>query len=157
MWDLRIDGGRFKKTTTTTGGDGRAALRWPAGATVNNLQVTARKAGFVPYVIHWDDRAHPIRLPAVKLLRLVPGVAIGGVVQDEAGQPVAGARSRCMPRRPRRNASHYSLDLAETRTDDQGRWRFDDAPADLTDVNVQIQAPRIPPRAAGRRRATSTR
>ena len=67
VWQLRINDGRFTKTTNSTDADGRAVLEWPRGATVNGLQVTARKAGFVPYVIHWDDSAHPLRLPAVKV------------------------------------------------------------------------------------------
>lgn len=141
-WDLRVDGGRFTKTTATTGEDGRAALPWPARATINNLHITARKAGFVPYMICWDDRVHPVRLPAVKLIKLVSGVAIGGVVQDEAGRPVAGARIRVSAPPTETESQFYNTMLFETRTDDQGRWRFDDAPRDLSDVNVWVEATR---------------
>ena len=50
-WQLRINNGRFKTTKNSTDRDGRAVLEWPEGATVNGLNMTARKAGFVPYSI----------------------------------------------------------------------------------------------------------
>ena len=99
-WQLRINSGKLNKTTNTTGNDGKAVLDWPKAATVNSLSVTARKPGFAPYFIDWDDSAHPVRLPASKVLRLVPGITIGGIVNDEAGNPVAGAK--ILPRRRRR-------------------------------------------------------
>ena len=51
-WRLRINHGRYQDDEeSTTNGDGRAVLEWPGGATVNGLEVTVRKAGFVPYFI----------------------------------------------------------------------------------------------------------
>ena len=143
VWELRVNDGRYHKTTSSTGGDGRATLEWPRGATVNGLQVTARRAGFVPYLIRWDDNAHPLRLPAVKVLRFVPGITIGGVVNDEAGKPVAGAKITVNAPPTESEVSYYRLALAETTTDSRGRWRVDDAPADLLGVNVLVQAPRF--------------
>lgn len=139
-WNLRINNEKYKKTTTTTGGDGRAALEWPGGATVNGITVTARKAGYVPYVVRWDDNTRPLRLPAVKVLRFVPGITIGGVVKDEAGKPVVGAKITVYAPPTETEASHYSTDLVEASTDDQGRWRVDDVPADLNRVSVAAQA-----------------
>jgi beta-lactamase regulating signal transducer with metallopeptidase domain len=140
---LRINGGRFTKTTSTTGPDGRASLEWSKGATVNTLWLTARKPGFVPYTIHLDDRSHPLRLPAVKVLRFVPGITIGGVVRDEAGTPVAGAKITAHAPPTEKESSGYSVPFAETTTDAQGRWRVDDAPVDLIGVNVGVEAPRF--------------
>ncbi len=141
VWQLRINSGRFTKTTTSTGPDGRASLDWPKDATVNGLHLTARKSGFVPYSIDWDDRSHPLRLPAVKELRFVPGITIGGVVRDEAGKPVAGAKISANAPPTEKESSGYSIPFAETTTDAQGRWRVDDAPADLVSVNVGVEAP----------------
>jgi hypothetical protein len=91
-WSLRINGGRFTRTTSATGPNGLAVLEWPKGATVNALQVTVRKAGFAPYMIILNDSVHPIRLAATKQIRLVPGTTLGGVVKDEAGKPVSNAK-----------------------------------------------------------------
>jgi len=142
-WRLRINQGRYKKTTSSTGADGKAVLEWPRGATVNGLELAARKPGFVPYTIRWDDRAHPLRPPAAKVLRLVSGVSIGGVVKDEAGQPVAGAKITVNAPPTETEASYYSIQIAEIRTDGAGRWRFDDAPTDFTRMNVNVEAPRF--------------
>ena len=77
-WQLQINHGRFKTTNNSTDRDGRAVLEWPEGATVNGLNMTARKAGFVPYSIHWADTNRPLRLPGVKEIRCVTGVADRG-------------------------------------------------------------------------------
>ncbi len=98
VWSLRVNGGRWKRTTNSIGGDGRTILEWPKGATVNGLQLTARKEGFVPYTILWDDSTHPLLLPAVKVLRLVPGVTIGGVVTGRGRPP--GRRGQDHGQRP---------------------------------------------------------
>ncbi len=139
-WSLRINNGRYKKTGSSTGGDGRAVLEWPKWATVNGIQVTVRKAGFVPYVIRLDDNIRPVHLPAVKVLRLVPGITIGGVVQDEAGKPVAGAKITVYAPPAESGISHYRFDLADLISDAQGRWKVDAAPVDLAGVNIQISA-----------------
>src|SRR5262249_8537110 len=65
-WRLRINQGKSQDTKSTTNGDGRALLEWPRGATLNDLEVTVRKTGFVSYFINWKDSAHPLRLPALK-------------------------------------------------------------------------------------------
>jgi len=140
VWELRINNGRFKKTTATTGPDGRAVLEWPRGAKVNGLELAVRKAGLAPYTIYLDDNAHPLRVPAVKVLRLVPGITIGGLVHDEAGNPVAGAKITVNARPSESELSYFSVTIAETTTDAQGRWRVQHAPADLVGVNVAVAA-----------------
>ena len=142
-WQLRINGGELNKTTSTTGSDGKAALDWPNAATVNSLSVTARKPGFAPLIIHWADSAHVVRLPASKSLRLVPGITIGGIVRDETGNPVAGATIKVFAPPTESEPTYVHFTIVETTTNAQGRWRYDDAPANLRGVNVGIQAPRF--------------
>ena len=142
-WQLRINSGKLNKTTSTTGSDGKAVLDWPKTATVNSLSVTVRKPGFAPCIIHWADSAHPVRLPASKVLRLAPGVTIGGFVRDEAGNPVAGATIKVQAPPTESEQSYVRFTVFETTTDAQGRWRIDDAPADLSGVHVGIQARRF--------------
>lgn len=141
VWQLRINNGRYQRKTNSTDLDGRAVLEWPKGATVNGLTVTARKTGFVPYVIRWDDNTHPLRFPSVKVLRFVPGITIGGVVNDEAGKPVVAARIKVNGPPTESEESYYSTDLAEALTDALGRWRVNVVPSDLNLVSVNVQAP----------------
>jgi RNA polymerase sigma factor (sigma-70 family) len=153
-WQLRVNNGRYKTTKSSTDRDGRAVLEWPSGATVNGLNVTARKPGFVPYSIWWDDTNHPLRLPAVKEIRCVNGAPIGGIVKDEAGAPVAGAKITVQAPPAETELSYYRFNLVETTTDAQGRWRFDDAPADLSGVFFQIEARRFLPASGAASRKT---
>ncbi len=139
-WRLAINRGKHQDTKSTTNGDGRAVLEWPRGATVSMLEVTVRKAGVVAYFINWNDKAHPLRLPAFKEVRLVTGIAIGGVVKDEAGAPVAGARVYVLAPPNETEGLNYGFTLAEATTDAAGRWRVDQAPANLVGVHVQIRA-----------------
>jgi beta-lactamase regulating signal transducer with metallopeptidase domain len=142
-WQLRINNGRFQTTKNSTDRDGRTVLEWPGGATVNGLIMTARKPGFGPYSIDWDDALHPLHLPAVKEIRCVAGVPIGGVVKDEAGAPVAGARITVLAPPAETERSFHHFNLVVTTTDAQGRWRFDDAPTDLSGMSFYIDAPRL--------------
>jgi beta-lactamase regulating signal transducer with metallopeptidase domain len=142
-WGLRINNGRYQWTRNSTGADGRAVLEWPRGATFDSLDVWAQKAGFAAYLISWDNSAHMFRLPAVKVLRFVPGVAIGGVVKDETGKPVAGAKITVNASPTESEGSPHNLSLADIATDAQGRWRVDDAPTDLAGVIVSVQAARF--------------
>ena len=140
VWRLRINQGKYKETKNSTDGDGRAVLEWPAGAAVNGLEVTVRKPGFVPYSFNRDDRSRPLQLPSVKELRLVPGIPIGGLVKDESGTPVAGAKITVNAPPSDSDRTGYNFPIAETTTDADGRWRFDDAPPDLVAVSFHVQA-----------------
>jgi RNA polymerase sigma factor (sigma-70 family) len=142
-WRLGINHGKHQDKKSTTNGDGLAVLNWAGGATVNGLEVTVRKAGFVSYFINWKDSAHPLHLPAFKEIRLVTGIAIGGVVKDEAGGPVAGARIEVLAPPNETEESNYGFTVAEATTDATGRWRVDHAPASPAGVSVQIRAPRF--------------
>ena len=142
-WRLWINHGKHQDTKSTTNGDGLAVLNWPGGATVNGLEVTVRKAGFVSYFINWKDSAHPLHLPAFKEIRLATGIAIGGVVTDESGTPVAGARIEVLAPPNETEESNYGFTVAEATTDATGRWRVDHAPASPAGVSVKIWAPRF--------------
>ena len=50
-----------------------------------------KKPGYVELSLYWGDRNHAISLPESQEARLELGVPISGVVQDEAGKPIARA------------------------------------------------------------------
>ena len=62
------------------------------GATVHSLSFTARAPELVPIHVFWSDERHPLELPPLKELRFEPGTVISGIVQNEAGQPIDGAK-----------------------------------------------------------------
>ncbi len=132
--------GEPRKETVTTGKDGTTAIEWPAGITIHSLRLNVKKPRYVAMEFYWSDVRHAISLPESQLVRLELGVPIRGVVQDEAGKPIAGADVTAWTsvemEQPR---SGYAL--GTTKTDEQGRWRIDDAPANLSPVGVEVSHP----------------
>ncbi len=65
--------------------------------------------------------------------------------RDESGHPIAGVRLEfTMPLTwPRR--ANWVFRAAELSTDDQGRWSWNEAPADCTNVGIQIRHPNYLP------------
>ena len=87
----------------------------------------------VPIHIIWDDDRHPMQLPAQKELRFEPGTTIGGIVKDEAGQPIEGATVNVHAPPTEYEGTNYVFTLGSPKTDAQGRWRLDVAPKDLAE------------------------
>ncbi len=131
-----------KETTTVrTGEDGRATVEYPPDVRIAYFEITARKAGLVPVCIVWDDRQHPVVMPATKELRFETATAIGGVVRDEGGRPIAGALVALCGRPTEIESMHRVFTLGSVESDAQGRWRLDVAPRDLGGVSVHASHP----------------
>jgi protocatechuate 3,4-dioxygenase beta subunit len=123
--------------TLRTDAEGKAELIWPSGTAIPSLRLTTRKAGFVPVNYYWRGDQNRIALPKELEIKLQPGFKVGGMVQDEKGLPIAGARVNLyMPSALPR--SGYSFSLATLTTDRMGQWSFDNAPKDLSNVNANI-------------------
>ncbi|MHB1556653.1 MAG: carboxypeptidase regulatory-like domain-containing protein [Isosphaeraceae bacterium] len=135
-------GGVAQKSTASTAEDGTATIEWKAGAKVERLHVTARAAGFAPVMVVWSRDRHPKGLPAEKLLRFERGVAIGGVVKDAEGQPIAGATVDLSAQATDSDWNDVAnFGLGSVPTDDRGRWRLEHAPRDLGHVWVSATKP----------------
>jgi beta-lactamase regulating signal transducer with metallopeptidase domain/peroxiredoxin len=141
-YTARIGDGKFLEATIMTGDDGTTAIEWPAGATIHKLWITARAPKLVPIHILWDDERHPIKLPVEKELRFEPGTTIGGIVKDEAGQPIAGATVEVHAPPTEYEGRNYVFRLGSLTTDALGRWRLDVAPKNLADVGTWVEHPR---------------
>ncbi len=125
----------------TTDEDGSATISWAPGARIDQLWITARKPKHVPIFILWDGERRPIRLPASKELRLEPGTTMGGIVKDEAGQPVPGATVEVNGPPTESELPNYAFSIGTARTDEQGQWRLDVAPRDLAGISASVTHP----------------
>jgi hypothetical protein len=103
----------------------------------------------VPTTVTWAAAPRGEGIPGEYLMALERGTTIGGVVTDEAGKPIAGADVTLMLERegdrslglttvPGERASLYDVHV---KTDPEGRWHFDQAPARLARVAVQLSHP----------------
>ncbi len=133
--------GEPRKETVTTGKEGTASIEWPAGITIRFLCLNVKKPGYVGQFLYWDNRNHAISLPESQEARLELGVPISGVVQDEAGKPIAQASVTAMATATEGEAPHYGYELGTAKTDEQGRWHIDDAPANVSGVSLHVRHP----------------
>ena len=130
-----------RKGSVHTDKDGMATIDYAPNSSVKSLGITASVPKRVPIFMHWDHSGQPVHLPASKELRLQPGTVIGGIVKDEGGKPIAGATIIRSMSLTEWDGSWVDWRFDGPRTDEQGRWRMDDAPADLADVYMKVVHP----------------
>ncbi len=140
------DGPAFRGTTDDRG---HCAVPIPPDAEKSrHFGVNVWKDGFVPVSVLWGStREFEFEgVPASYTVILDRGVPIGGVVRDEQGRPVAGARVFPTFAGTRRSEIEY-LDLPPdlgVSTDAQGRWNASILPALCTtgEIGVRVEHPR---------------
>jgi beta-lactamase regulating signal transducer with metallopeptidase domain/protocatechuate 3,4-dioxygenase beta subunit len=133
--------GEPRKQTVSTGKEGTASIEWPPGITVRFVGLDVKKPGYVKLSLYWDDRNHAISLPESHEARLEPGVPIRGVVEDEVGKPIAQACVTAMAWPTAGEERQYVYELGTAKTDEQGHWRIDDAPANVSGVGLHVRHP----------------
>jgi peroxiredoxin/uncharacterized GH25 family protein len=129
--------------------NGRAEIELPK--TLYILRLWSRKDAYVPLFAHWEDRmsADQRVIPDEFTFSMQKGMAIGGVVKDENGKPVAGAKVEVMYAhdvRDQLNRLSNDIWLAEgddaATTDAEGRWSLNDVPpGDETRIQVKLSHP----------------
>lgn len=123
----RSGGWKGPTTRGTTDAQGYCSVPVPpASRTSREFAVHAFKDGFVPIKVLWGyNREFEFEgVPASYTLILDRGTPIGGIVRDDQGRPVAGAR--VYPYISGNRGEIESIELpgdASFATDDEGRWR----------------------------------
>ena len=128
----------------TTGTDGLATISLPA-TLPQYLSVRVRKDGFVPKLITWRLDQPSFTLPNDFTLKMEKAQTIGGVVRNDDGQPVEGAKVVLIIRGSSMGgvAQQVFNDIWERRvtTEKDGKWHFDEAPSDLRPLQVRLEHP----------------
>src|SRR5487761_1405848 len=128
---------------------GEAKIQLPKTLTI--LRIWARSDRYVPLFAGWwpEHQVNDSAIPEEFSFRLSKGSVIGGVVKNEDGQPIEGAKVEVMrvdraddtKERPVVDTWLAFGDAART-TDADGRWTLDNVPADeLTQVLLKISHP----------------
>ncbi len=72
--------------------DERGEVRFDVPETLYIFRLWARTKGYVPLFAHWEEEDDPEEnLPKEFTFRLERGTVIGGIIRDQAGQPIQGA------------------------------------------------------------------
>ncbi len=125
-----------------TSDEGTAGLHWPARSKFGGLFMSCQKDGFVPIRCLWrDHRAPDEQIPKQLDLQFETGKWIGGVVQDQGGRPIEGATVKVSTGVHRPRPALYWRNVAEIKTDGDGRWKWKGVPDDLSYYSVDIEHP----------------
>jgi beta-lactamase regulating signal transducer with metallopeptidase domain len=119
----------------TCDAEGQAVVQLPR--TLHLLRLWASKAGYVPLFAHWEQeelQQDKNAIPDLFTFHLPKGTTIGGVVINEDGRPIAGAKVgvQCQGHQNDKQRVFTSVSLAggdDARvTDTHGRWTLDNVP-----------------------------
>jgi protocatechuate 3,4-dioxygenase beta subunit len=125
-----------------TGEDGICTIELPEQA-LPTLVLTAFRDDYAPRILRWAVD-HGDDLPSNYTLALEKGITIGGIVRNEHGEPVPGAKVTLQAGSSGYDASArewsaLNRDQFEVRTDGKGVWCCGFAPADLSDITIHVQ------------------
>ncbi len=122
--------------------DENGIASWEMPGSAHSLQLYARADGYVSMYANWSrEELAREKLPVDFTFQMTPGIEMGGIVVDEDGQPISGAKVdvRYLSE-PKQNVgrSRFPISLAEDEvgtaavTDEEGRWTINNAHNDST-------------------------
>jgi protocatechuate 3,4-dioxygenase beta subunit len=139
---VRID--RQKEVLTKTDANGAVDIPLPKEE-VKYLSLACDQAPYVPQVAQWRRYANPLRIPAQYEMDLAAGLPISGRIEDESGQPVAGAEVEAAIFEPRSSSpsfsNQYDLWFHKAKSDAQGKWRLERFPESLDGLSMRVSHP----------------
>jgi thiol-disulfide isomerase/thioredoxin len=112
-----------------------------------SYRITLSKDGYVGQYITWSKSQGDklADMPTNFTAKLEKGVSIGGIVKNEDGEPVPGARIILSGPPPgdvgERVRSVVAPNYHAERTDAEGHWHFDEAPTDLDSLTFRVIQP----------------
>jgi len=136
---IRFDGGFEREVETND--EGIVSIEWDARAEFGRLFVSCFKSGFVPIHCLWGSGRGESDLPEDVHLRFQAGKWIGGIVQDQDGRPIEGATVKVRKIVDLPKPAYYWHNVAELKTDAEGRWRWKGVPSDLSHFGIDISHP----------------
>ncbi len=123
-----------------TNAQGEALIEFPAGAQLQSFTLDTKAAGLVPQHVRWSGEHRAIEFPREKVIRLQPAMTIGGVVQDAAGKPIAGAEVEITYPATESDMKNYYYHLERAlKTDKEGRWTSNNIPHDMTNMGIRVK------------------
>jgi hypothetical protein len=142
-------GGERVSARAQTDQDGLAPVDWTTPEGIQSLSMTAEKEGLVPVHYSWAQirssfersEPDPLQPPASLELEFERGHLIGGMVQDEAEMPVAGASISIILPSTWSEQGVSAFLAAQLVTDGKGKWEWPHAPQNLNGSNTLVHHP----------------
>ncbi len=110
------------------------------GKKLDYVRIEARKEGFVPMRIAWSLSEPYTEIPDKYTLALEPGTKIGGIVQNEQGEPIEGA-SLFLIMPGGGGIEGVAIWDHEVKTDSNGHWLCDIIPAEFNNILIRLSHP----------------
>ncbi len=126
-------------------GDGRLVFELPKRRP-RYLVLNITTDGYGPFWAKWDSTEHAEPIPDAYTARLDAGQSVGGIIVDEQGKPVKGARVHPSIEFKRREGDLESIHVgARLKTDAQGKWSYHSVPASMQTLSLEIMHSRYMP------------
>lgn len=131
-----------------TDSNGQLSISMPKGPTKLDLYVET--TGYGPFYSPWSTTNSSVGIPAKQKIVLDSAWTIGGIVENEKGEPVAGAKVGVSLRFKVRPDCDEALYVGEKQlADAEGKWRYDKVPVHLSDLGVEIEHQDYRPKGIG--------
>lgn len=127
-----------------TDANGDASVELP-GQDIESLQLLVWKDCHVTEGASWRSEVTKVEVPAEYTFTLEKGTMLGGIVRDEAGEPIAGAEVTVNGRRSFPDIPRWRSINDTVTTDAEGKWLSRRVPKDLKDFRftIEVKHPRF--------------
>jgi len=136
--DISIDGAEFPMPTNK---EGVLAFNIPT-SNKTRLRLKVNHPGYVTLRVSWNPGED---LPENYTIRMQKGSTIGGIIQDEKGEPIEGVEieAHLSSDNGMRGGGKLQPMLSGViaTTDGEGRWRYESAPAKRADIATDFIHP----------------
>ncbi len=129
------DRGCYRLGSFETSGEGEVAIVYPS-ANLTSLTVYAVHPDFAPTSVNWAPPSEAV--PEEHLMQLAGGATAGGVIQDEAGRSVEGAKVDLVLYDERRESTLIRRGTMVLTTDAEGRWRASGIPEPYENLEITV-------------------
>lgn len=145
----QIQRGQYLRASTygpyaKTDDAGRLKLSIPQCSQRFNFKIL--QPGYAPYWASWNSAERPQEIPGEFTAKLDEAWTVGGVIVNEAGLPVEGAKISPSIKYKKRPGDTGTLGFGgKITTNEKGQWRFENVPASKNYVHVSVNHPDFGP------------
>lgn len=122
--------------------DAKGVLQLTVPPRPGRFNFSIKQPGYGPYWASWSSSAHPETIPDEFTAQLEAAWTVGGIIVDESGKPIVGAKVSPSVKFKKRPGDNSEMGVG-TRiiTDAKGQWRYQHIPVSKPDVYIAVNHP----------------